>query len=385
MRRLIFFTLISLFCACSTDRAKISGEFANCEDENVYLEQITFNGNIVIDSTTMNDNNSFKFSVELPEGEATLYNVRCSDEAVTLLLSKGDDAKIHYVSGLLGSYIVDGSKESKLIKEISDIMVFGAARLDSIRNVYSIVNLSEKEIKTASRAYMTEVYKTKRQQIAFIIQNSSSLAAIYALSQRLPNENTLFIGKNDIVYYRLVADSVEKNYPTSPYLKGLKATIEQVENQNELVATIDKAIENAESFPNIIIDDMYGEKQELYDHKERVILLDFWSIADKNALFNNADLKQLYKEYNEKGFSIYQVSVDTSEPVWIDVVQKQKLPWVSVCDFRGALSLAVKTYNVSSAPSNFLIDGEGNIVAKNIYGKDLTKKVAELMKNHKIK
>jgi peroxiredoxin len=109
-------------------------------------------------------------------------------------------------------------------------------------------------------------------------------------------------------------------------------------------------------------------------------LLDFWSVADQNATFHNAELKKVYEEYKEKGFEIYQVSVDTSKPVWVEIVQRHKLPWITVCDFQGAASQAVLLYGVRSVPQNFLFDAEGNIVARNIFGDKLGAKVGELLK-----
>jgi hypothetical protein len=73
------------------------------------------------------------------------------------------------------------------------------------------------------------------------------------------------------------------------------------------------------------------------------------------------------------------VSADRSKAVWIRAVQEQALPWVSVCDFRGERSPALGLYNVQKLPSNFLIDREGNIIAKDIYSTALDKRLAELL------
>ena len=74
------------------------------------------------------------------------------------------------------------------------------------------------------------------------------------------------------------------------------------------------------------------------------------------------------------------MSVDTTKPAWIEVVQMQKLPWISVCDFKGAGSLAVQMFGITTVPQNFLLDREGNIVARNAYGDDLKKELAKLIK-----
>ena len=73
------------------------------------------------------------------------------------------------------------------------------------------------------------------------------------------------------------------------------------------------------------------------------------------------------------------MAIDTSKPLWISTVQEQQLPWISVSDLRGEASPAVGAYNVQALPANFLIDREGNIVAKNLYGNDLEKHVTALL------
>ena len=68
----------------------------------------------------------------------------------------------------------------------------------------------------------------RREQLRFIIEHKASLAAVYALYQRLPGDTYLFNGDSDVVYYRTVAEALEETYPESPYLQSLLAEIAQV-------------------------------------------------------------------------------------------------------------------------------------------------------------
>lgn len=91
-------------------------------------------------------------------------------------------------------------------------------------------------------------------------------------------------------------------------------------------------------FPDLEMTNMYGKKVRLSSLAGQVVLIDFWSpsLGNSNAL--NADLKQLYEKYHDSGFEVYQVAVETSKPMWINTVQEQSLPWISVCDLRGEAS-----------------------------------------------
>ena len=288
---------------------------------------------------------------------------------------------VNSAPGLIDGYTVEGSKESALVREVKNIMGFGVAKLDSLTSLHNQTSAKNLQ-QLLNKEFAQEYLSIKRKQIEFIVKNSGSLAAIYALNQRIPGDQGLFGGEKDIVYYRLVAEEVEKNYPTSPYLAGLKAAIADYDNRVAFASKVEAALAAAPAnFPEIEIADMYGKKQSLTAVQEgKVLLLDFWSIADENALFRNAELKEIYNQYHNKGFEIYQVSVDTSKPAWVEVVQMQKLPWISVCDFKGASSLAVQLFGISGVPQNFLIDREGNIVARNAYGDNLTKELKKLIK-----
>lgn len=368
------------FCACSTDSATLSGEFAACADKNVYLEYVAADGSISADSVRTNANGRFDIKVALPNGEATLYNLRCEERNIPLIIAAGERVTVNSVPGLIDGYTVSGSAESALVKEIKNIMGFGSAKLDSLVTVYN--ETSSKALQERiNKDYAKEYYAIKRKQIEFIVTHSGSLAAIYALNQRLPNDEVLFNGDNDIVYYRQVATDVAKNYPNSPYLKTLQQAIEQYDQQMEVVRMFNSAIEAGPApFPELNLPDMFGKKQSLVANLGKVILVDFWTMGDQEANFRNAELKEIYEQYKDRGFEIYQISVDSSKPAWIELVQKQKLPWISVCDFMGAQSPAVQLYNVQNVPQNFLVDQEGNIVARNAYGANLRKELSKLIK-----
>ena len=221
--------------------------------------------------------------------------------------------------------------------------------------------------------YRNEYVRIKQEQLRFIVEHKDRMAAVYALYQRIPGEQNLFNGEGDVVYYKTVADAVEERYPDSPYVPALRSEIARWDARINIAQQIVEM-----RYPDIEMPDMYGHKKRLSSLEGKVILLDFWSaeLGNSNAL--NAELKRIYEEYADKGFEIFQVSVDTSKPVWVSAVQEQALPWISVCDFKGNASQAVGSYNLQKVPSNFLFDREGNIVGKDLYGDTLEKELQRL-------
>ncbi|MFR9578313.1 MAG: thioredoxin family protein, partial [Rikenellaceae bacterium] len=111
-----------------------------------------------------------------------------------------------------------------------------------------------------------------------------------------------------------------------------------------------------------------------------VILVDFWSAESGSSNPNNAELKEIYKKHHSDGFEIYQVGVDTSKIAWVSSIQKQRLPWISVSDLKGAGSPTVGIYNVTQLPSNILISKEGEIIGRDIFGDELSAAIDREMK-----
>jgi thioredoxin-related protein len=61
-------------------------------------------------------------------------------------------------------------------------------------------------------------------------------------------------------------------------------------------------------------------------------------------------------------------------------IDADKLTWIHVSDLKGWQNEAAKMYAVAAVPMNFLLDKNGKIIAKNLRGEDLEKKLAELVK-----
>ena len=358
--------------ACNSGNIKLDGRLIGYDTTMVYVESLGATlGSRVIDSVRTDERGKFSLKFNAEGDQLALYNLNCNGQRIPLLLAKGDAVTINSVGSIARNYEVSGSEESGLLKQITFLMQDGAARLDSLSTCFAGLT-DEQARQQLLKDYTQEYYRVKRGQIEFIVANSSSMAALYALYQRLPNDDVLFNGTSDVVYYRMVADSIEARYPTSPYLNLVRRDIATM----DLIGT---AITSELNYPDLNINDMYGNKVRLSSLHGKVILVDFWSAMAGNSNQLNADLKEIYEKYAERGFEVYQIGIESSKAVWVSAVQEQKLPWISVSDLQGTASSAIALYNVQNVPTNFLIDREGNIVAKDLYGNDLEKHVTALL------
>ena len=362
------------FVACSSHDAKVSGRFVGLNFKMVYLEQMTPSGQSVIDSIELDKNGAYKFVIKDLGTTPSLYNILYGSDRIPLLLSRGEKVEVSALGSALANYTVSGSPESELLRKFNKTYLEGQLELHKTTLEYYEVqdDVSKKEL---AQRYTAVYNSIKRNQISFIVEHKDRMAAVYALYQRLPSDPYLAGADSDLIYYRTVADAVSQRYPTSPFLITLSNDIARMEARISLMNSIE-----FRNSPDLKGKDMYGNEVKLSSLNGNVVLIDFWSaeVGNSNAL--NADLKEIYERFNSKGFCVYQVSADTSKVAWIKAVQEQRLPWISVCDFMGEFSPMLRSYNVRKLPSNFLIDREGRIIAKDIYSNALEARLESILK-----
>ena len=365
----------ALLVGCGRSDVKITGRFVGTDAPTVYLEQVSSARQQLVDSTKLDAEGNYRFRLDRAPATPSLYNIVYNGERIPLFLAAGDRLTVQAAGNVVRTYTVEGSAESELLRRFYQNFIGGAQQLDGIARQLADPSLGEEKRDALVREYTTEYYRIRREQLAFIAENKASLAAVYALYQRLPGDTQLSDAASDVIHYRAVAEAIEPLYPTSPYLVTLKGDIARMEAARQLVEQVTEA-----TFPDLELPDMYGKRIRLSSLKGKVILLDFWSAELGNSNTLNAELKELYAAYREAPtpLEVYQVAIDTSKPLWISTVQEQALPWISVSDLRGRQSTALGTYNVTKLPTNFLIDKEGTIVARDLRGEALKRRLEQL-------
>lgn len=352
------FLLFLVFCAilatgCHPSTVKITGRFIGSDCHVLYLEQVTSSAPLIVDSAVLDADGTYRFELKRADRVPSLYELVCNGDRIPLFLAAGDRLTVDAVGHAVNNYTVSGSEESELLRQFYQPFVEGLTLLDRLASSV------DEDMTEYRKTYLA----TKQAQLRFIASHPASLAAVYALYQRLPGETWLINPGGDLIYYRMVAGELAKSYPESSYLPLLASDIARLDTQANLESGIAEM-----NFPDIEMGDMYGGKVRLSSLLGKVILVDFWSAGERIGNVNNAELKKVYAQYADRGFEVYQIGVDTSKSAWVEGVQEQRLPWISVSDFRGAASPVLGQYNVQTLPTNFLIDREGVVVARDLYG-----------------
>jgi thiol-disulfide isomerase/thioredoxin len=149
---------------------------------------------------------------------------------------------------------------------------------------------------------------------------------------------------------------------------------------NKMLAKL-RAIEVGYMAPDFTLPDSSGKKKiTLSSFRGKYVLIDFWASWCGPCKAEIPFLKQAYTKYQNKGFEIVSVSLDDKKPNWLAALNQYQMPWVHISDVKGFNSVVNELYHVPAIPKTLLLDQTGKIIAKDLRGPALDKKLDELLK-----
>ena len=202
----------------------------------------------------------------------------------------------------------------------------------------------------------------------FIKQHHSSFVSLYLLDK--------YFVQKDSPDFNKIKKLIE-------VMAGILQDKLYIERLNESISQAEKT-EIGKYAPFFSLPNVKGVKitRSSEDFKKKNLLINFWASWNDSVsnYRSNSELKELYKKYKKnKYIGMLGISFDVNNEQWKDAIKQDTLDWEQVCDFGGLNSETAKQYSVQQIPANILLSADGKILAKNLHGEELKKKIEEVV------
>lgn len=385
-----------MFGSCAQgDRFSVRGNITEAADSMLYLENISLDGPIAIDSVKLGKDGAFEFSETRQvltmdaakpgeyKSEATdapeFYRLRIAGQIINLAVDSTETITVKASYPTMSSqYEVEGSAECSKIKALVLAQMQLQLQVKAIAENPTLGN----EATGDSIVRVVEAYK-QNVKMNYIFKQPMKSSSYFALFQTL-GSSLLFDpqdSKEDVKVFAAVATSWDTYHPGALRgvnlhniaVEGMKTRniVRNKENAGQAVAVREV------STIGISLTDNHGAVRSLAELKGKVVLLDFHLFGMEGSADRIMQLREVYNKYHDRGLEIYQVAYDGNAHFWKQ--QVAALPWICVLDEDGTSSDNLMRYNVQTLPTFFLLDKEGSPVKRDAQIQDLDAEIQKLL------
>jgi len=387
IKKVSFLLLAAVIIAgCKSNNIEINGKLlAPSIGEFLYLDELKSTELITVDSSVIKDDGTFSFSWKI---ESPSFYLIKTDETnfLTMLLESGHNISIKaYQDSLNYPLSITGSKGTELMNEYNRRLLRTIVQLKKLYDVY-IQNLGAEQL-TAVMDRLDSLAQIRLDELntytkEYIDENLNSLVSLFALYQQVAPGELILHPEKDLEYYVKVDSALSLLYPDYEPVKSLHDQVQGLKSDIDAQKLRSPVINETVEAPEIALPDTEGDTITLSSTRGNIVLLDFWASWCKPCRDENPNLVNAYNKYHNKGFQIYQVSLDKTREAWMKGISEDHLErWIHVSDLRYWQSMVVSLYELEQIPTNFLLDKDGKIIASDLRGEMLQRKLDELFNN----
>ena len=374
------------FTSCNNKKFHINGNITEATDSMLYLENLSLNGPVKIDSVKLGEDGAFAFDENAMDSiTPEFYRLRIANQSINLSIDSTETVKVKASYPQMSyKYEVEGSENCSKIKDLSLKQMILQSNINGIMKSPNI-GIDSVDVIVAR---MLDAYKQDI-KVNYIFKEPMKASSYYALFQTIQLGNVISLifnprnNKDDVRVFAAVATSWDTYYPGAERgknlhniaIEGMK-DIRIIENQRAQ-QQIDASKVSVNGCIDLAMEDSKGQVRRLTDLKGKVVLLDFHLFASSESTKRIMMLRELYNKYHAAGLEIYQVSVDPNEHFW--KTSTAALPWICVRDEGGIQGQSLQLYNVQNIPTFFLIDRSNTLKARDAQIKDIDEAIKNLL------
>ena len=367
---IILFALSVIMISCNKENENqftITGSAAGIEDgNNVFLELQSETGTVKKDTVLVKDG-KFSFTGEAEMPEIAFINVSDAYNYIPFILEKGD-ITIEFVKDSVQTSKVGGSKNNISFQSYNDKLNGIQKKMMAFqeKNMEKMQAAQQAQDQVTIQGLMDEfkVYQNEFDGVSttFVKENNDSFLSVVLL------ENFILRKTLEISEIKSYFDKLEPSLKLTKNGKNISKMLDAV-----LKITIGKPA------PEFAAPSPEGKTISLKESLGKVTLIDFWASWCGPCRQENPNVVALYNEFHEKGFNIIGVSLDDNADKWKEAITKDGLVWNHISNLKQWQEPIAEQYNVKSIPATFLLDEKGIIVATDLRGEELRKKVTEML------
>ena len=331
----------------------ITGEVKDGSVKEVYLTYYSAHG-FQTDSSRVIDH-AYSLSGKIPQGMVVSLSTAGPDDIPT--------------ADRLASVFLMPSEHFRVTHghSFSDIVVTG-----------SPVNTEYLKLLQLSKAYdarkAAQPGEGEREEVygRYMRENPHSPLLLFAFTDYVGDPRS--ITSKDVPKVRTYLDLFSDSMRNTGFLQMISQQLDSKE-------TFETTVAIGRPAPDFMRDDTTGRPVSLSSFRGKYVLLDFWASWCVPCRQENPAVVAAYKKFHGKGLEIIGVSLDKDEKAWKKAIRTDKLVWAQVFDLKDKDKAIAEVYGVTAIPQNFLIDPQGNIIARGLRGEELDKKLSEIYKN----
>ncbi|MFC4872656.1 redoxin domain-containing protein [Negadavirga shengliensis] len=336
----------------------VSGKLENKPDGFLVLSRYNNDRLDVVDTIHVGKNGKFDYKLEL-EGP-NFYELDLMGEKNVRLALYDEDVDITYDFSN-DNLETEGSRDSQLLLKIDELTLRYQEEGNELNTGFyeAMADRDQETIRAIQeKAMQLEINHANRIKTA-ISEMEGSFAALAGLGMLNP--------RTDFNYLDSVIVVLGERYPDMRLIHSWKQELEEM-----------RALSIGQPAPEISLPNPEGELVSLSGLRGKYVLIDFWAGWCKPCREENPNVVRLYNKYKDKGFEVFGVSLDRTKEMWLKAIEEDGLEWTQVSDLKYFNSDAAATYQINAIPATYMIDPDGNILAKDLRGKTLENKLAEL-------